>query len=391
MSKEREPVRWITVKGKHFPVFEDGSVGWQSGREEKPKKGLGSSLKFTKVKSDPLYGDRYESDDGSCYIMKRYARNGTVSFYMYKDNEYIGAVKKGLYDNKSEEEYFNEAVATLQTQHDADNRQVKVMQSVNDNNKNLQSELMKAEFGDAFGKAVSVSPKQRAARLQDLMDNTSVNPHYNDADAARKGYHDNCSLCTMSTIMQLKGYNVEAGVQGTKDTTKYLSCKDIFKPDLTNANNFIMASDKNPYNLSDRNIRSGIRESLKLQGITDEDKVQKVFSEVQSNIKRMPRGAKACSALISDVVSKWDNGAFGEMSVWWRNGNGHSLFIFNDNGTPVVYDMQCGAKKVGASGIEEILKEARANNTEIVRYDNFVGFGYDAKNRLLKAIKKKGE
>lgn len=32
---DREPVRWITIKGKHLPVYEDGSIG--VGQEEEPK------------------------------------------------------------------------------------------------------------------------------------------------------------------------------------------------------------------------------------------------------------------------------------------------------------------------------------------------------------------
>lgn len=32
---DKEPVRWITVKGKHLPIYEDGSIG--VGQEEEPK------------------------------------------------------------------------------------------------------------------------------------------------------------------------------------------------------------------------------------------------------------------------------------------------------------------------------------------------------------------
>ena len=29
-----EPVSWVTVKGKHFPKWKDGSIGWQEGQED---------------------------------------------------------------------------------------------------------------------------------------------------------------------------------------------------------------------------------------------------------------------------------------------------------------------------------------------------------------------
>lgn len=32
-----EPVGWVTIKGKHFPKWADGTIGWQSGQESLPK------------------------------------------------------------------------------------------------------------------------------------------------------------------------------------------------------------------------------------------------------------------------------------------------------------------------------------------------------------------
>lgn len=40
---EKEPVRWITVKGKHLPVYEDGSIG--IGQEDAPDSSLESKYK----------------------------------------------------------------------------------------------------------------------------------------------------------------------------------------------------------------------------------------------------------------------------------------------------------------------------------------------------------
>ena len=36
--KGEEPVGWVTVEGKHFPKWKDGTIGWQDGQEESPKK-----------------------------------------------------------------------------------------------------------------------------------------------------------------------------------------------------------------------------------------------------------------------------------------------------------------------------------------------------------------
>ena len=47
-----EPIGWVTVKGKHFPKWKDGTIGWQNGQDEKPSKRSDNErdldLKFTK-------------------------------------------------------------------------------------------------------------------------------------------------------------------------------------------------------------------------------------------------------------------------------------------------------------------------------------------------------
>lgn len=397
MPKEREIIRWITVKGKHFPVYKDGSVGWQSGQEQEPKKkslNPGSTLSFTKLgpdEYDPAYGEKWESQGFT--IVKRKAKNGTVSFYVTdvqdpNHHETVAFLRKSPYDTrKSDDDYFNEAVLKAQEAHDAQTRQLKALNNSDNSKKDLQSRLMEAEFGDTFGKPSSVSVNKRADKLKDLMNNGSINPHYNDTDARKKGYRTNCALCTMSTVMQMKGYNVEAGTQVKND---FIACYNTFVPDLTNADNFIMSGGTSAFSLHEKGIANNIKKSMKSQGITDANKINDTINQVTSNINKMPRGAKACSALINDTVSKWGDGAFGEMCVAWKTGSSHSLFIFNNKGTVEVYDMQCGEKSVGLPGLESILSEARANTTEVIRYDNFVGFEGNVKDKVSKAIVKKG-
>lgn len=36
-SDKGEPVGWVTIKGKHFPKWADGTIGWQDGQEEESK------------------------------------------------------------------------------------------------------------------------------------------------------------------------------------------------------------------------------------------------------------------------------------------------------------------------------------------------------------------
>ena len=33
-----EPVGWVTIRGKHFPKWADGTIGWQQGEESISKK-----------------------------------------------------------------------------------------------------------------------------------------------------------------------------------------------------------------------------------------------------------------------------------------------------------------------------------------------------------------
>jgi len=37
-SDKGEPVGWVTVKGKHFPKWKDGTIGWQDGEESEPNR-----------------------------------------------------------------------------------------------------------------------------------------------------------------------------------------------------------------------------------------------------------------------------------------------------------------------------------------------------------------
>lgn len=67
-----EPVGWVTVKGKHFPKWADGTIGWQDGEESSPGKTTTKDAKkvseFGKDAEDKItsYTDKFlkkRSDD----------------------------------------------------------------------------------------------------------------------------------------------------------------------------------------------------------------------------------------------------------------------------------------------------------------------------------------
>lgn len=52
-----EPVGWVTVKGKHFPKWADGTIGWQDGQEEKEASKIVSKKPLTKKEQYKQYKD----------------------------------------------------------------------------------------------------------------------------------------------------------------------------------------------------------------------------------------------------------------------------------------------------------------------------------------------
>lgn len=49
-SDKGEPVGWVTVKGKHFPKWADGTIGWQDGQEDAGEKPLTKKEQYKQYK-----------------------------------------------------------------------------------------------------------------------------------------------------------------------------------------------------------------------------------------------------------------------------------------------------------------------------------------------------
>lgn len=128
-----------------------------------------------------------------------------------------------------------------------------------------------------------------------------VNPNYPNS-----GYTENCVLCTAAMAMREKGYNVSAKMSEQGH----------------NSNGYF----ETMFNSSKERVnKKNVIERLKANG----------------------------------------NGSYGNISVFWKLGGGHSLFWKNENGTIKIYDAQRGVE-VKRSDIMKSIK----NNIEINRLDD---------------------
>lgn len=371
---DREVKKWITINGHHVPIYEDGY-------EDSSKKTTGDFVSAGKDSHD-----RDVWKNGDYQIVRAPSKSGIVSYYLMKGDHNIANVRTNT--TPDEKECFDKLVRYAEKQMSQDD----IIKDTNEDSKvatdnALQSKLLNSTLGDTLGEVHSV--EDRTAKLQELSNSKEgiINPHWNDDNARKEGYKTNCSICTTATMMQMFGYDVEAGVQPDKGWVDPFS---LFKPDLSNSDNYIMAGGADPFELSDYNIKHWTSESLRTKyPDMSSDEITAKANQLASSATKMPRGASAASKAIDDKVQKWGNGAFGELSVTWSNGNSHSLFIFNDNGVVTIYDGQSNKSYKGLFQLECLLKGTKANNTQVIRYDNFVGLKPGAGERMSSVLNRR--
>lgn len=102
---EKEPVRWITVKGKHLPVYADGSIG--VGQEDEPAE------KYQDKFDMEQFGELQDGEDTQDFIQNNLKNKAFVQFgrdYDYEAIEqlqhtarYRKALKQGMHEMKIED------------------------------------------------------------------------------------------------------------------------------------------------------------------------------------------------------------------------------------------------------------------------------------------------
>lgn len=228
-------------------------------------------------------------------------------------------------------------------------------------------ETIPDEFNGRFGAKTIVDSVP--GKIKILKENTTINPHYTED----KKYRNNCALCTTATIMQCRGYDVEADFQGEH----WREPADVLQVDFTNANNYMLDSSSNPF-MDERPVKAYISR----QGI-DPSSV---------NINKAPRGAEKNIVKVTELVESWGDGAYGELSITWKNGSSHSLFIYNDNGVAKIFDSQSNVTRGSKDSYKNLgfLVDCKGNNTMLLRFDN-AKFKDMAGDKLMNMVKRRNK
>jgi len=210
-------------------------------------------------------------------------------------------------------------------------------------------------------------------KIKELTEHQIINPHVDEEPVQyrvhrKPDYHNNCALCTAATIMQCKGYDVEAYKQ---EERTHRDAGSIFQLDYSHRDDWLLPSSKGEYDWTRGTLEHKLRAELKnahpeLGRWEIEDLVDKELKKYL-----VPKGSERVAKAIEDKVKSWPSGAYGELSVTWDTGSAHSIFIYNDHGEVVIFDSQDNARYSGRGTIRKVFaKGVKANATQLIRFDN---------------------
>lgn len=138
-----------------------------------------------------------------------------------------------------------------------------------------------------------------------------VNPDY-----PQNGNTMNCTLCTIAMSMREKGYNVRAGKE--------------------------------------------------YDGMYTDDLLMKTF-----NSENMKFKGKNNKETVLNTLQSQGEGAYGDLTLRWQYGGGHSIFWKNENGKTHIYDAQSGEEYKSSNGsLDQIIKAANIKQSSYNRLDN---------------------
>lgn len=414
----KEVKQWITVKGVHIPVFDGESIQDAIKHRFKNIKPNNTPVKETEGKNpEPDFHSEHEAYE---YYRKKFSE--CSSTYRNKVATKLNIEGRG----QAKIDALARAMTNRwKTSHN-------VVSDQGQKEKQIQASKQQAEvaskaappeekpftdpLGGIFGKRERV--EDVTDKLDDLYSTKTgiINPHYNDRPQPKgNNYHNNCALCTAATILQAKGYNVEAMVQ---PQGRHYEIDDIMKIDTSNPDNYILASNSSGHFGQHWNIANAVEKEVKRKYIethgeepayptawttperynSPEGREQfrkyheyreGLRTEVDKAIKQrsMPRGAEAVTRAVCDRVEKWGNGAIGELSVSWaKTTSSHSMVIYNDGGIPILYCSQTNKRYAGREAIKKVLEKTKANHTMMVRWDN-ASFKTDEQGNVLSGVK----
>lgn len=231
------------------------------------------------------------------------------------------------------------------------------------------------EFSGALGTRAAVNIKDKITQVLDgqaskynrNMIKSLVNPEYSPWDEA---YSRNCALCTVATVLQLKGYDVEA-MPRDKD---WRGSVNVFDVDYSNKDNYILSGGDTRRGEPTPMAMGGKNKQIYYNGRTIKD--------VPTTPASVPKAAK----MITDKIKSWGNGAFGEMRVSWKTGGAHSVVLMNVGGKPIIYDSQ---NHKTYNDFNKYLNQTEVLHTSIRRLDNASVKSHIASSELGKMVKRK--
>jgi hypothetical protein len=402
-----EVKRWITVKGVHIPVFDGESVEdaikhrfkkEPSNKINEPE-GKAPTPEFKSEKEAYDYYRKKFSECSSTYRNK-VAHNLNIEG---RGSDKIDALAKAMVEKWKRATSFDKEQAEKEKQIATNKQQAQeVIQA-------SKPEPFTDPLKGALGNRQKV--EKVAEKLKYLQENKIINPHFRDRPQPKgNNYHNNCALCTASTIMQAMGYDVEAGLQPKGN---HYGIESIMKPDISNPDNYLLSSNLRGQGryAEQYSFERAIEKEVKAKyDATHGGEVaypvsasigspewrayreyrDGLHAEIDKVIKErsVPKGAPAVARAVCNKVKNWGDGAFGEIAVHWAGtSSSHSMFIYNDGGTPVVYCSQTGDIDRGEDAIKALLSETKANHTLLVRYDN-AKFKVDDNGTVTEGLKR---
>lgn len=200
------------------------------------------------------------------------------------------------------------------------------------------------------GKAKTASSAQEWQKI--------VNPHYGEGS----GYSNNCSLCTFATSLQMKGYDVEAMPFIEDDWRGSTTAYDF---DFSNYDNYLAPS-KTTNGVS---VLFAEKHPTKMT-LADKLKAQENIGYASMNPHKIGFTAEQASFRIDEFMKNAGNGAYAEISVAWKTGGGHSMFVTRENDETKIFCTQTGRQYVGKGQIQALLSKTIVSQTTVLRLDN---------------------
>jgi hypothetical protein len=231
------------------------------------------------------------------------------------------------------------------------------------------------EYKDILGSKNEVDPN----RILDAIENeTRVNPHYKDYPQPKKyNYHNNCALCTTATLLQARGYDVEAAIRDEK----WRGPRTIFDIDFSDTSSYVLSS-SNHYMIDVPPVKISPDGTKYITTVPRQGFSKRTIKGVQT----MPQGSRAVSRTIVNKMKEWGDGALAELSVQWKDRkSGHSVAVVNNKGYIYIYDSQCNRIE---TDIEWYLRDTHATRTTLIRLDN-VPLKSGVEEELKKMVKKR--